>query len=118
VQQPVFFLDGPAPGFLFQTKLTNLLVEDDQLVGELLQAMELGDLLLGFAQGGGAGETLIDRLTLNFASEAELRVMSGVMRTGTMTGRFATETPGRGNRAGAEISQAKELLQQSGTLGF
>jgi hypothetical protein len=118
VQQPFFFLDGPAAGFLFQTKLTNLLVEDDQLVGELLQAMELGDLLLGFAQGGGAGKTLIDRLTLDFASEAELRIMPGVIRTGTMTGRFATETPGRGNGAGAEISQAEELLQQSGTLGF
>jgi hypothetical protein len=37
VQQPFFFLDGPAAGFLFQgTKLTNLLVEDDQFVGELL----------------------------------------------------------------------------------
>ena len=80
--------------------------------------MELGDLLLGFAQGGGAGKTLVDRLTLDFASEAELRIMPGVMGTGTMTGRFATETPGRGNGAGAEISQAKELLQQSGTLDF
>src|SRR6266478_4018495 len=80
--------------------------------------MELGNLLLGFAQGGGARQTLVDRLTLDFASEAELRIMPGVMGTGTMTGRFATETPGRGNGAGAEISQAEELLQQSGTLGF
>jgi hypothetical protein len=44
--------------------------------------------------------------------------MPRVIRTGTMTGWFATETPGRGNGAGAEISQAEELLQQSGTLGF
>ena len=111
MQQPFFSLDGPASGFWFQgTKLTNLLVEDDQLGGELLQAMELGDFLLGFAQGSGAGKTLIDRLTLGFASEPELRIMTGVMGTGTMTARFATETPGRSNGAGAEISQAKELL--------
>lgn len=114
-----FFLGSPAAGFCFQgTKLTNLLIEHDQLIGEFLQAMELGDLLLGFAQRGGAGETLIQGLTLHFASEAELRIMSGIMRTGTMTGWFAAETSRRGNGAGAEISQVEELLQQVGTLGF
>ena len=80
--------------------------------------MELGDLLLGFAPGGWAGETLIDCLALDFASEAELRVMSGVIGPGTMTGGFATETSSRGNGAGTEIAQVEELLQQVSTFGF
>jgi hypothetical protein len=103
---------------LFQTKLTNLLVEDDQLVGELLQAMELGNLLLGFAQGGGAGKTLIDRLTLDFASEAELRIMPGVIRTGTMTGRFAEpgrRSPKPRNSCNSRVRWASKAGMESGT---
>lgn len=61
----LFFLDGPASGFWFEgAKLTNLLVEDDQLGGELLQAMELGDFHWALRKAAGLGKLSLTVLPL------------------------------------------------------
>jgi len=63
-QQPFFFLDGPAAGFLFQTKLTNLLVEDDPA----RRLASAGDGTrrppAGLAHGGGLGKLSLTVLPL------------------------------------------------------
>ena len=47
-----------APLLLDRAESTDLFVDDHQVLAELLEAVKLGDLLLGFAQGGGIGKGL------------------------------------------------------------
>jgi hypothetical protein len=57
LQQPFFFLNGPAALLrLARAQRADLLIDADQVLAELLKAMELGDLLLRFAQRSGSGE--------------------------------------------------------------
>src|ERR1051325_6327403 len=53
-QQRFFFLLCPAaPLLLDRAESTDLFVEGHQVLAQLLEAVKLGDLLLGFTQGGG-----------------------------------------------------------------
>jgi len=93
-----------------RTESTDLLVEGNQVVAELLEAMKLGDFFLGFAQGDRIGETLRHRLARDATGEAKLRIMSRVVVFGTVAGRLATTAGYGGDGTGSQISQAEELL--------
>jgi hypothetical protein len=80
--------------------------------------MELGNLLLRFAQGHGAGEGFGNRFTGYSPGEAQLRIVSGVVGLGTMTARLTTPADDRSDGARPKVTQAQELLQELGTLGF
>jgi hypothetical protein len=57
LQQPFFFLIGPASPLLFdRAKSADFLVDAHQLLAEFLESMELGDLVLRLAQSGRIGE--------------------------------------------------------------
>src|SRR5438552_7897019 len=87
-------------------------------MAELLEAVKLGDLLLGFAQGGGIGKGFRHGLAGHAASETELRVMSRVVVLGAVAGRLAAAAHDRGKGAGSQITQAEELLQELGSFGL
>src|SRR5256884_7041233 len=118
-QQRFFFLLRPAaPLLLDRAESTDLFVEGHQVLAELLEAVKLGDLLLGFAQGGGIGKGLRHGLAGHAASETELRVMSGVVAFGAVAGRLAAAAHDRGKGAGSQITQTEELLQELGSFGL
>jgi hypothetical protein len=119
LQQPFFFLVCPAAALALDgTKLTDPFVDADQVFTKLLEAMKLGDLLLGLAKRGWVGKGLRLRLAGYSSSQAELRIMARIVRLGAMAGRFATAAHDGGNRTGAKIAQAEELLQELGTIGL
>src|SRR5947199_4468366 len=118
-QQPFFFLLGPAaPLRLDRAESTDLVVEGDQVLAKLLEAMKLGDLLLRLAQRRGIGKALRYRLAGDAASEAKLRIMSRVVVFGAVAGRFAAAPGHGGNGTRSKITQVEELLQELGSLGF
>src|SRR5438094_3614588 len=118
-QQPFFFLLGPAaPLRLDRAESTDLVVEGDQVLAKLLEAMKLGDLLLRLAQRRGIGKALRYRLAGDAASEAKLRIMSRGVVFGAVAGRFAAAPGHGGNGTRSKITQVEELLQELGSLGF
>jgi len=101
---------GPQP--------TNLLVDGHQFGAELLQAMKLGHLSLGFAESGGAGKAFGHRLAVQAAGETELRVMARIIGLSAMAGGLATAPGDGGNGTGSQVTKTLELVQQLGTVGF
>jgi hypothetical protein len=87
------------------------LVDGQQLLAELLPALEFCDLLLGFAQSGGSGKTLIHGLPVHFAAQAELRIMSRIVGLGTVASGLSAAAQARGDGTGSKIAQTEELLQ-------
>src|SRR5438067_13684643 len=101
-----------------RAKGTDPLVDADQGLAELLEAMELGDLLLRLAQGGGIGIGLGHAFARHSSCQTELWVVTGVVRFGAMAGRF-TAAPHYGrDRTGPEIAKAEKFFQKSGSLRF
>ena len=80
--------------------------------------MELRDFSLGFAEGGGSGETLGDCLPVRFARETELRVMARIVGLGAMTSRFAAASDHHADATRTEVIQGLHLLEQLGTICF
>jgi len=64
---------------LERAESTDLFVEGDQVLAELLEAVKLGHLLLRLAQGGGIGKGFRHGLAGHAASEAKLRIMCRVV---------------------------------------
>jgi hypothetical protein len=119
LQQPFFFLFGPTtPLLLDRSQPADSFVHADQILAELLESMKLGDLLLGLAEGGWVGKGFRHRLSGHSASQAELGIMSGIVRLGAMAGRFAAASRPGGNATRPKITQAEELLQEIGSFGF
>src|SRR5438034_4942426 len=109
----------PAAAFLRdRAESTDLFVEGDQILAELLEAVKLGHLLLRLAQRCGIGKALRYRLARDSASEAKLRIMSRVVVFGAVAGRLAAASGHGGNGARSQITQAEELLQELGSLGL
>ena len=73
-----------------RAKGTDLLVHIDQILTELLQAVELANLLLRLPQRGGIGKRLGHTLSPHPSGKPELRVMTDIIRFGAMAGRFTT----------------------------
>jgi len=92
---------------------TDLVVEGDQVLAELLEAVKLGDLLLRFAQGAGIGEGFRHRLAGHAASEAKLRIMSQVVVLGTVAGGRAAAPTYRGDGAESKIVKPRNSCRSS-----
>jgi len=119
VLQPFFFLIGPAAMLRFdRAKGTDPFVDADQVLAELLEAMELGDLLLRLAQGGGIGKGFGHAFACDSSGQTELWVVTGVVRLGAMAGRFTAAAHYRRDRTGPEITKAGKFFKQSGSLRF
>jgi len=86
------------------TKLTDLLIGNDQFLAQPLEVMKLGNLLLRFAQSGWIGKSLCYRFAAHPPGEAKLRIMAGVIRFGTMASRFAAAPDNSGNRTTSKIT--------------
>src|SRR5260370_42112144 len=101
------------PVWLGRTETADLLVDGNQVRTNGLEPMELLDFSLGFAEGGGSGEALRDRLAVNFASETELRVMAGIVGLSAMKGGLAAASDHYANGPRTEITQGLHLLEQA-----
>ena len=88
------------------------MIDTHQLLAELLPALEFCDFTLGFVQRRGSGETLVDRLALHLATQAELGMVPGIVGPGTVTGGFSAAAPAGGDGTGPQIAQTEELLKQ------
>ena len=80
--------------------------------------MKLVDLLLRLAERGGIGKGLRHRLAGDAAGEAKLWIVSRVVVFSTVAGRLAAASGHRSDGAGSQITQAEELFQEFGSLGF
>jgi hypothetical protein len=91
---------------------TDLLVDLDQLLRQVLKAAKLGNFLFGFAHGSGRGQGLSNGLAGDFLREPSLGSMSGVVGLSAMAVRLTTAPDDGGNGAGLKIAQLRELLQE------
>jgi hypothetical protein len=119
LQQPFFFLVGPAaPLLLDGAKFTDLSMDADQLVAEFAETVEFGYLLLCFAQCDWIGKGLSYGPTGYSSSQSELGIMTKIVGFGAMAGRLTAAPNNSCNRTGPKITQAEELLQELGTIGL
>jgi hypothetical protein len=96
---------------LDRAKRTDPFVDADQVVAEFLKAMELGDLLLRFAQRGGIGEGFGHACARYSSGQTELRIVAGVVRSGAMAGRFTAAAHHGRDRTGPQVTQAEEFFK-------
>lgn len=119
LQQPFFFLVGPATSLLLDgPQLADLFVEGDQILAERLKTMELSDLVLRFSKRGWIGKGLRHGFSAHPASEAELGIMTRIVRFGAMAGWFTAAADNGGNRTGPKITQMEELVEEPGSVGL
>src|SRR5207247_3236774 len=108
----------PAAAFLRdRAESTDLFVEGDQILAELLEAVKLGHLLLRLAQRCGIGKALRYRLARDSASEAKLRIMSRVVVFGEVAGRLGAASDLCGIGARLKITSAGTVFLQCGYFG-
>jgi hypothetical protein len=98
---------------LERAESTDLFVEGDQVLAELLEAVKLGHLLLRLAQGGGIGKGFRHGLAGHAASEAKLRIMCRVAVFGAVAG-WLTAAPGYG--ANGTLSKSTKSRNSSRSL--
>ena len=103
---------------LGRAKSTDPFVDTDQVLAQLLKAMELGDLLLRLAQRGGMGEGLSHALARHSSGQTELRIVAGIVRPGAMAGRFTAAAHYGRDRTGTQITKAEEFFKEFGSLRF
>jgi hypothetical protein len=85
----VCFPDASTAAFpLHGAKSADLFVDTDQILAQLLQAVELGDLLLRFAQRRWIGKGLGRALARDPAGQPELRIVTRIIGFGAMAGRL------------------------------
>jgi hypothetical protein len=119
LQQPFFFLIGPATLLPFdRPKRTDLFVDADQILAEFLEMMELGDLLLCFAQRGGIGKRFSDAFPAHPPGQTELRIVTGVVRLGAMAGWFTAAAHYGCDGTGPQVAEAEEFFQEAGSIGL
>jgi hypothetical protein len=97
---------------------TDLLVDRDQFHAQFPEPMVLIDFRLGFAPCGGGRKRLGDGLAVNFAGQANLRVVTRVVRFGAMAGRFSAPASDGADRTRAQIAKASELMKDFAAFGF
>jgi hypothetical protein len=88
------------------------------LLAQILEVLELGNLLLRFAQSGRVADTLRGGFASDAAGQFELSIVTGVVGPGVMAGGLTTAPDHGGNRAGPKISQVQELLDELGSVSF
>ena len=92
----VFFLW--AQGLLDRARLADLGVDLHEFPAQLLELAELSDLVFRFANGGGGGERLGDRLAFQLVGQAEIGTVAGVVGPMAVAVGFAAATAGGGDR--------------------
>ena len=97
---------------------TNLFVDLDQFVGELLETMVLVYLGLRLATGGRRRKGFADGPPIDLARQSDLRIMARIVRFGAMATRFTATTTNCADRTGAQIAQGSELAKDLGSLSF
>ena len=95
---------------------TDLLVDRDQFQAQLLETMILIDFRLGFAPCGGGRKRLGDGFPVNFAGQANLRVVTRVVGLGAMAGRLTAAAHHGRDGTGPKITEAQELFEQPGSF--
>jgi hypothetical protein len=98
--------------------VADLLVDRNELGANGLEAMKLSGLLLSFAEGGGSGEALGDRLALALASETKLRVVARVVWFGAMAGGLAATAHHYADGTGTKITEGLDLPGHLGSRVF
>jgi hypothetical protein len=104
--------------WLERTQAANPLIDLHQLGTQLLQALVFVDLGLSFVESAGGSKGLGYGLAVDFASQAELRIVPGIVGFGTVASGLAAATDDGGNRAWAQIAQTADLTQDLRPLGF
>ena len=114
-----FFLLGPGGvARLDRTKAADLLIDPDEFRAQILKAMVLVDLGLRLVVGGWGRKRFRDGLAIHFAGEADMGIVSRIIRLGAMTSRFSTTAGNGADRPWAKIAEGIELERDHGTLGF
>jgi len=101
-----------------RAQLTYLLVDGYHLLAELLEAMKLGNLLLGFAKRRWIREGFGHGSARHSSGQAELRIVTRIVGFGAMAGWLSTAMGHRRNRTGPEVTQMEELFQELGSISF
>jgi hypothetical protein len=119
LQQPFFFLIAPAsPSLLDRAKSADSLVDAHQVLAEFLEPMELGDFVLRLAQRVRIGEGFGHALARDSPGQTELRVVTGVVGFGAMTGRLTAATHYGCDRTGPQVAKAEEIFKEFGSIRF
>src|ERR1700722_7607768 len=101
-----------------RAKSTDPFVDADQFLAEFLIAMELGNLLLRLAKGGGVREGFGHTFARHSSGQTELRIVAGVVRPGAMTGGFPAAAHHGRDGPRPEITKAEEFFKEFGSLRF
>jgi hypothetical protein len=80
--------------------------------------MELGDLVLRFAQSSGIGESFGHTLAGDSPGQPKLRVVTRVVGFGAMAGRLPAASHYGCDRTGPQIAQVEEVFQEFGSIRF
>jgi hypothetical protein len=78
----------------------------------------LVDLGLRFVESGGGSEGFGYRLAIDFACEAQLRIVARIVGLGTVASRLSAAASDSANRAWAQIAEGGDLAQDLGALVF
>ncbi len=99
-------------------RLAELFVDLHQGLTQRLKLVELRDLSLRLAQGGGAGERLRDRLALDLTGQAKIRSLARMAGLMAAAVGFPAAAGNAGNRTPTKISQSCYLLHHLHSLIF
>jgi len=103
-------LDGPL--------LADLLVDFHESFGESLELAELGNLALGLANGGGAGEHLRLRLPPELISQSDVGAVTGVLSLCAVAVGFSTTAVNGNNASWPQVAKLAKLRQQGAPLAL
>ena len=93
-------------------------IDVEQLAGQLLEFAVGGDLTRGLAARGFVGQALGDGLAVTLIGEAPVGAVAGLAGLVAVASRLAAPAAGGGDRAGAEVPQGQQALEQRVALGF
>jgi hypothetical protein len=96
--------------------VANLSIHVDQLTAELLEFAKLGDLTLGFVDGGWVGERFGNGLALNLGGQAEIGTVARLVGLMAAAVEFATTAFGGSDGAAAEVLQLDDQFDDLGAL--
>jgi hypothetical protein len=83
---------------------------------ELLKLSELVDLLFRFPHCDRHRQGFTDRLALNLIGQTQIGAMAGILRLGTVAGRFSAASDDAGDGTRTQVAQLRERAQQIALL--
>lgn len=93
-------------------------IDVQQLAGQLLEFTVGGDLTRGLAARGLVRQALGDGLAAALVGEAPVGAVAGLAGLVAVAGRLAATAAGGGDRAGTEVPEGQQTLEQGVALGF